>query len=176
MSRVLRRYGPAFLRVNLLCVLLAAVSGGLAHLIAATLAREIYELAIGDRLLPGAPVDSWLWGPILIGTFVSWWTGLIAAPFVFLAGLTEPCRASIRPIKAFVLFALLGWAFAMVWEAIRTPPGSVEDLLALPLMSLLGPGYLVLGFAFASLAGSRRRGRSPEATLPPDGSYPHPVD
>ena len=170
------RYAFAFLKSNLLCVLLAAVTGGVAHLIAATLAREVYEIAIGDRLLPGSPVESWLWGPLLIGAGVTWWAGFIAAPFVFLGGTRMPGRSPVRPVLTFFAFAVSGWDVAMARVATQSPPEGLEDLRTLPLLGLLDHGYPLLGLAFVALAVARWRGGAPERLVPLEDSSRRPVD
>ncbi len=169
----MRRHALGFLGANALCVGLAALAGAVAHSIGARLAPDLYSIAIGDTLLPPSPVDSWFWGPILIGMFVSWWFGFIAAPLVYVASLLGPRRSFKRPLAWFVLVALVAWAAGSYVSLARNPDVKADppnDLL----VGLIDWGYLILALAFAALALSRWRGREKGAVSPPKSAYPRP--
>jgi hypothetical protein len=66
-------------RCALIGAAFCATLGALAHLASAAFAPDLYSIALGDGLLPPSPVDSWIWGPILIGAFVTWWPDFVRA-------------------------------------------------------------------------------------------------
>lgn len=167
----MRRLALGFLGANLLCVVLAALSGAVAHLVGASLSPEVYELLIGDRLLPSSPIDSMFWGPIFIGAFVSWWFGFIAAPFVSAAMFFGPRRSLVRPM---LWFSVVGIGALIVFFYYGYDPHRLQDVGADLLMVLLDRGYTILGLSFAALALSRWRGRERPEPQAPDGIYPRP--
>ena len=156
-----------FVEANAICVILATLAGAIAHLIAAKVSPDLYSIAIGDHVLPSSPVDSWLFGPMLIGAFVSWWFGFIAAPFVFGARIVGSRRSLLRPTLWFVGAAIGAWIalFFCGHDPYRPQDAGVEIF-----MCLLDRGYWILGLAFAAFAmsASKRaeKGTSAFATSP----------
>lgn len=165
-----RRLAPGFLGANLLCVGLAALAGGAAHVIAAHLTPEIYSLAIGDHVLPSSPFESYLWGPLFIGALVSWWFGFVAAPAVYAAIVLGPRPSWGRPLLWFVSIGLLGWLASTFSVAAEHPETMGSEFGTNTLLALLGGrGYVVLALAFAALTISRWRGREDGEPPPADG-------
>lgn len=145
-------------RVLAIAIVVSVVFGSLAHLIAAVAGAELYSVAIGDHVLPEAPVDSIVFSPLIIGAHVSWWVGLVGAPFVYwIAGGPSGDWGVSRVAKA----ASIGMvAYAFLWLAATL----VEDPLfygfgSALLEALLVYGHFILGAGLLVMARSLRRGR-----------------
>ncbi|RYG39432.1 hypothetical protein EON81_00925 [bacterium] len=153
------KYAIEFMQANVLCVGLAALAGAVSHLFAANLSVEIYEIAIGDHLIPGSPIDSWVVGPILIGAIVSWWFGFIAAPFVFAAKIFGRRQSLKKPLIWFIAAGLSAWAASTAWAVLQHPKDVWSELGTSILIGLLERGNLILAVAFVAFALSRWRGK-----------------
>lgn len=70
-------------RAGLASVAFCVLSSVIALLVSAWTAYETLSIAIGCNILPGAPTDSIILGPIIIGVQISWEFGLIATPMLY---------------------------------------------------------------------------------------------
>lgn len=143
-----------------LCALMGSVycalSGAIAHLAAASASQDLYSIAIGDHVLPTSPIDSWLWGPILIGTYVTWWIGLIAAPAFFIVTFMGG-----RPVpnwKVMLQAGIFGWLpgsltfGALVALAARRAPPAPGEWGVVLAVTVIQWGYWALVTALLGMA------------------------
>lgn len=153
----LKRVGH-LVRVLAIAIGVSVVIGSLAHLIAAVACTDLYSVAIGDHVLPEAPVDSIVFSPLIIGAHVSWWVGLVGAPFVhWIAGGPSGDWGVSRVAKA----ASIGMvACAFLWLAATLVEGPLFYGFGPALLeALLDYGRFILGAGLLVMAWSLRRGR-----------------
>jgi len=140
--------------------LIAGFAGAAAHSVAAACSIDLYSLAIGDHLLPPSPVDSYFWGPILIGFFVTWWVGISFAPVIhgvcFLGRRARWATIGWALLAAYALGAVVV-AFFTRAEMIRG--GAAGDSVA---VAVITRGYwalftVLLAFAGLVWIGKRRQ-------------------
>lgn len=138
------------------------VACGVAHVVSAHLAQELYDIAIGDRILPDPPVYSWIGGPLWIAVYVTWWFGLAAAPVVY--AIAGGPRTDLRLARVAVAAAIGLAASALVMLAVASFNPAWRDRWGdAVLVSILDYGYWALGIGLLTMAFLLRR-RVPVAT------------
>lgn len=157
------RTGLRFLGALAFCTLwgalVSAMAGAAAHLVVYGLFSEGYEMAIGDGLLPSSPIESAFWAPVLIGAFVTWWVGTIAAPFLLAAGFIGP--RPVPPVRSFVASTLGGWlAGALGILGLVALDGGPRGAWGAALLSaVVERGYWALALALAVMIALLGRAR-----------------
>ena len=153
----------SFAKLTAMSVGFTTVTGAVGHIISAHFAPDLYDIAVGCGALPEQPWFSWSLAPLLVGIYVNWWVGLVAAPIVY--AFAGGSRADLRPVRL-VVAGTTGMATSAIWVlggAMLDPEWPEWGGYSL-LRSLLDHGYVALSIGLAVMALLlRRRGTLPVA-------------